>query len=110
MVLQVVLIFICVVLLGAVVRLWVMAGRMRDRIANLALKTKDLDQRIIRVDDATGNAIYQLKAELTKFKQDYGDAAIEEMKESAKAQKAFAEGLNSIMDYGAHLYDRGDDK
>ena len=110
MVLQIVCIVLEVVLLGFAAVLYRKHTRLRDRLAALSASMRELSKRVDRVDDSTGAEIYKLKKDFHDFKTDYGDAAIEEMKESAKAQKAFADGLGSIMNYGANLYGRGDSK
>ena len=41
------------------------------------------------------------------FKDDYGDAAIEEMRESARREKAWADGIDNIMSFGPNVYGSG---
>jgi hypothetical protein len=86
-----------------------------DRLSFLALSVKEAEDLANRVDESTGAMLHtfqgnlnDLHKQLDEFKTEYGDAAIEEMKESAKAQKAFADGLNNMMSFGADLYGRGD--
>lgn len=98
------------VLTGVVAYLSKRLAKAEKQIINLALRVTDIGDLANKVDRSTGTALYELKKEFKEFKADYGDAAIEEMKESAKAQKAFADGLGSIMNYGANLYGRGDAK
>ena len=104
---------ICLILLVFAVFFALLLRRIEKtekQIINLALRVTDIGDLANKVDRSTGTALYELKKEFHEFKADYGDAAIEEMKESAKAQKAFADGLGSIMNYGANLYGRGDTK
>ena len=84
-----------------------MIHKLIDRVANLAMKVRELEETIDEVDKSTGADIHRLAKDLEDFRADYGDAAIEEMKESAKAQKAWADGLNNIMSYGASLHGGG---
>jgi len=86
-----------------------------DRLSFLALSVKEAEDLANRVDESTGAMLHTFQGNLNdlhkqfnEFKTEYGDAAIEEMKESAKAQKAFADGLNNVMSFGADLYGRGD--
>ena len=86
-----------------------------DRLSFLALSVKEAEDLANRVDESTGAMLHTFQGNLNdlhkqfnEFKTEYGDAAIEEMKESAKAQKTFADGLNNVMSFGADLYGRGD--
>ena len=111
-------ILLCV--LVAVLFAWVIVmtrkySRILNRLGFLALKVKDVEQLANRVDESTGASLHTFQGDLndfrkefTEFKEEYGDAAVEEMKESAKAQKAWADGLNNIMSFGADLHGRGD--
>lgn len=86
-----------------------------DRLSFLALRVKEVEDLANRVDESTGAMLHtfqgninDLHKQFKEFKTEYGDAAVEEMKESARAQKAFADGLNDVMSFGANLYGRGD--
>lgn len=86
-----------------------------DRLSFLALSVKEAEDLANRVDESTGASLHifqgslnDLHKQFEEFKTEYGDAAVEEMKESARAQKAFADGLNDVMSFGANLYGRGD--
>jgi hypothetical protein len=86
-----------------------------DRLSFLALRVKEVEDLANRVDESTGAMLHtfqgninDLHKQFEEFKTEYGDAAVEEMKESARAQKAFADGLNDVMSFGANLYGRGD--
>lgn len=90
-------------------------SKVLDRLSFLALRVKEVEDLANRVDESTGASLHifqgnlsDLRKEFTAFKEEYGDAAVEEMKESARAQKAFADGLNDVMSFGANLYGRGD--
>lgn len=78
------------------------------RIASLALKVNDLENYIDRVDKSLGTEMNRLGKEFAEFRELYGDAAVEELRESAKREKAWANGINAIMSYGAHFQGRGD--
>lgn len=82
--------------------------KLEQRQVSMALRMKDLDNLLTRVDESTGKAIHDMKGELQSFIDQYGEAAIEEKREVAKAEKAWADGLNNIMSYGANLHGRGD--
>lgn len=77
-------------------------------IIKLALKVAELEETVRRVDESTGIEINRLGKELRDFRESYGDAAVEELRQRAKKEKAFAEGLDSIMSYGAQ-YQRKDE-
>lgn len=90
--------------------LWKKADDQQGQIINLALKVKELEDTVNRVDESTGMSLHELGLQFETFKNLYGDAAIEEKREAAKAEKAWADGINSIMSYGARFQDRGDTK
>lgn len=79
-----------------------------ERLIKLAMKVAELDVTINRVDESTGTEIHNIREEIDAFNRMYGEAAIEEKRQAAKAEKAWADGLNSIMSYGASHYGRGD--
>ena len=98
--------------------------RLETKIINLALKLNETNDMIQRMDDANGIALHEIRKivkdtetklheqglEFETFKNLYGEAAVEELRQAAKAEKAWAEGLNGIMSYGAALQGRGDKK
>lgn len=90
--------------------LWKKADDQQGQIINLALKVKELEDTVNRVDESTGMSLHELGLQFETFKNLYGEAAIEEKREAAKAEKAWADGINSIMSYGARFQDRGDTK
>lgn len=94
-------------LIGANVYMFRKLRRMTDRMAHLALKVKDNHDFVDRVDKSTGKALNDLRREMDEFKDLYGEATAEEIRESAKAQKAWADGLNSIVQFGASHYGGG---
>lgn len=77
-------------------------------ITKLTVELINKDKKIDNIDQSTGADIFKLRKEFDAFKSEYGDAAIEEMREHAKREKAWAEGIDSIMSYGAALQGRGD--
>lgn len=83
--------------------------RLLQRVGKVALKVSELQQYVDRVDQSTGRAIHECRKEISEFKELYGEAAVEEIRESAKAQKAWADGLNNIMSFGASLHGRGEE-
>ena len=111
-------ILLCVLVVGlfaCVVTLTRKYSKVLDRLSSLALKVKEAEDLANRVDESTGASLHIFQGDLNDlhkqfeaFKTEYGDAAVEEMKESAKAQKAWSDGLNNIMSFGADLYGRGD--
>ena len=79
-------------------------------IARLASEFVKLDTKVDTIDKNTGTDVFRLRKEFEEFKRDYGDAAIEEMRQNAKREKAWAEGIDSIMSYGARYQERGDSR
>lgn len=79
-----------------------------EQNARLAANQIEIDKKIDAVDESTGADIFKLRKELTDFRNEYGDAAIEEMREAARSEKAWADGVNGIMSYGARFQVRGD--
>ena len=110
MIFDCVLLALVLILAGIVVMLIEKTNKLQRMIVNAALNVTDLKKAIQEVDEATGADIARLRMQFADFRNDYGDAAIDAEKETARAQKAFADGLNDIMSYGAHLYGRGDNK
>ena len=101
------LVLICV-LFVFVVTLTHKYDKLMDWVTNMSLRVHEVEDLANRVDESTGAILHNFQKEFNDFKEEYGEAAIEEMKESAKAQKAWAEGLNNIMSFGADLHGRGD--
>jgi hypothetical protein len=111
-------ILLCVLVIGLfayVVALTRKYSKVLDKLSFLALSVKEAEDLANRVDESTGAMLHtfqgninDLHKQFVEFKTEYGDAAIEEMKKTAEAQKAFADGLNNVMSFGADLYGRGD--
>ena len=81
-----------------------------DQIARTVASLIENDKKIDAVDQSTGADIYQLRKDFEQFKTDYGEAAIEQMREAARSEKAWADGVNSIMSYGARYQGGGNAK
>lgn len=96
-----------IILCGLDIYLFLRMRKTNQHIANLALVVARAKEDIDRVDKSTGSDIYRLRKEFETFKEDYGDAAIEEMRESARREKAWADGIDNIMSYGASVYGSG---
>ena len=103
---------ICIIVLIGLISIEL--ARLEKRInllfeqnARLAANQIEIDKKIDAVDESTGTDIYQLREELRDFKTDYGEAAIEQMREAARSEKAWADGVNSIMSYGARFQGGG---
>lgn len=79
-----------------------------DRLAKLAMKVAELEDTIHMVDESTGRDLHALRDELRDYQSLYGEAAVEAERQKARAEKAWADGVNSIMSYGAQ-YQRKDD-
>jgi len=77
-------------------------------LTNLALKVAELERTIGEVDESTGAEMNRLGAELREFRELYGDAAVEAERETARAEKAIADGVASIMSYGKQFQNRGE--
>ena len=82
-------------------------GKLALKESDLVLKVSELEDLVTRVEEKTGQTIYRLDTKFKQFEQEFGDAAIEEKREAARAEKAWADGLNSIMSYGANLHGGG---
>lgn len=100
-------VFACLV---AIIELKVKYDKILGRIGAMAMHVKELDESIEKLDACTGQSIYQVKKELDQFKADYGEAAIEEMREAAKSEKAWRDGVQNIMTFGNQFQGRGDNK
>lgn len=115
MIIDILLCVVLVALFAYVVVLTRKHNKVLERLSFLALRVKEVEDLANRVDESTGAMLHtfqgninDLHKQFKEFKTEYGDAAVEEMKESARAQKAFADGLNDVMSFGANLYGRGD--
>ena len=82
--------------------------KTEDHIIKLAMKVAELEDAIRRVDESTGMELNRIGRELKDYQSLYGEAAVEEMRESARAQKAWADGVNSIMNFGAQYQSKGE--
>ena len=85
------------------------------QIRRMAIKVAGNSDYVNRVDDSTGKAIrelnikfHELEMRYETFQKLYGEAAVEKERETAKAEKAWADGISAIMSYGAGLHERGD--
>lgn len=103
-----ILLGISVILYGLFFYLYYRQNKAFDQIAKVVAELIENDKKIDAVDESTGADIYQLRTEFNMFKADYGDAAIEEMRQAAKREKAWADGISEIMSYGARYQGRGD--
>ena len=83
-------------------------NKAEDHIIKLAMKVAELEDTIRRVDESTGAELNRIGRELKDYQSLYGEAAVEEIRESARAQKAWADGVNSIMNYGAQFQSKGE--
>lgn len=79
-----------------------------ELISRLANKYVELREDIERVDTSTGKDVYDLRSAFESFKTEYGDSAIVAQKETARAEKAWADGVNNIISYSPVAYGRGD--
>jgi len=79
-----------------------------NHIIKLAMKVAELEDTIRRVDESTGAELNRIGRELKDYQSLYGEAAVEEIRESARAQKAWADGVNSIMNFGAQYQSKGE--
>ena len=82
--------------------------KAEDHIIKLAMKVAELEDTIRRVDESTGAELNRIGRELKDYQSLYGEAAVEEIRESARAQKAWADGVNSIMNFGAQYQSKGE--
>ena len=108
MIIEVLLCVAASFLIGAVAFLFHEADKVRDMLINVAMKVTDLEDRVDQVDDSTGIAIHELGLKIETFNKLYGEAVIEETREAARAEKAWADGVNNIMSFGTALHGRGD--
>ena len=102
-----ILLGISVILYGLFYYLYNRQNRAFDQLARLAAGLIENDKKIDAIDESTGADIFKLRQEFTEFKTDYGEAAIEQMREAARSEKAWADGVNSIMSYGARFQGGG---
>lgn len=82
--------------------------KSQDHIIKLAMKVAELEDTIRRVDESTGAELNRIGRELKDYQSLYGEAAVEEIRESARAQKAWADGVNSIMNFGVQYQSKGE--
>ena len=105
-----ILLGISVILYGLFFYLYYRQNKAFDQIARTVAGLIENDKKIDAVDQSTGADIYQLRKDFEQFKTDYGEAAIEQMREAARSEKAWADGVNSIMSYGARFQGGGNAK
>ena len=97
-----ILITILVVAVGALIVVCIVKQDKNDRhIIKLALKVAELEDLVHRVDESTGVDINRLEKDLRDFRESYGEAAVEEIRQRVKREKAWAEGIDNIMSFGA---------
>jgi nicotinic acid mononucleotide adenylyltransferase len=83
-------------------------NKAEKHIIKLAMKVAELESAIRDVDESTGLEINRLGRELRDFRESYGDAAVEEIRERARQEKAWADGISNIMAYGAQYQGKGE--
>ena len=108
MILNILIIGIEVATLVLAITLAAKLTKAEDHIIKLAMKVAELEDAIRRVDESTGAELNRIGRELKDYQSLYGEAAVEEMRESARAQKAWADGVNSIMNFGAQYQSKGE--
>lgn len=107
MTLMIVNYILIIILCGLNIYLFISLKKTNTHIRHIALSIADVRDTVNRVDSSTGSEIFQLRKEFEAFKDDYGDAAIEEMRESARREKAWADGIDNIMSFGPNVYGSG---
>lgn len=110
MIFDYILLGISVILYGLFYYLYYRQNRAFDQIAKVVTSLIENDRKIDAIDESTGADIFKLRQELSEFKEDFGEAAIEQMREAARSEKAWADGVNSIMSYGARFQGGGKTK
>ena len=108
MILDILIIGVNVAVLVLAIMLAMKLTKAEDHIIKLAMKVAELEDTIRRVDESTGAELNRIGRELKDYQSLYGEAAVEEMRESARAQKAWADGVNSIMNFGAQYQSKGE--
>ena len=108
MILDILIIGVNVAVLVLAITLAAKLTKAEDHIIKLAMKVAELEDAIRRVDESTGAELNRIGRELKDYQSLYGEAAVEEMRESARAQKAWADGVNSIMNFGAQYQSKGE--
>ena len=108
MILDILIIGVNVAVLVLAITLAAKLTKAEDHIIKLAMKVAELEDAIRRVDESTGMELNRIGRELKDYQSLYGEAAVEEIRESARAQKAWADGVNSIMNFGAQYQHGGE--
>ena len=108
MILDILIIGVNVAILVLAITLAMKLTKAEDHIIKLAMKVAELGDTIRRVDESTGAELNRIGRELKDYQSLYGEAAVEEIRESARAQKAWADGVNSIMNFGAQYQSKGE--
>lgn len=108
MILDILIIGVNVAVLVLAITLAMKLTKAEDHIIKLAMKVAELEDTIRRVDESTGAELNRIGRELKDYQSLYGEAAVEEIRESARAQKAWADGVNSIMNFGAQYQNKGE--
>lgn len=107
MIFDFILLGISVILYGLFYYLYYRQNRAFDQIAKVVTSLIENDRKLDAIDESTGADIFKLRQEFNEFKTDYGEAAIEQMRQAARSEKAWADGVNSIMSYGARFQGGG---
>jgi len=108
MILNIMTICVSLAILGIAIALAGKITKAENHIIKLAMKVAELEDTIRRVDESTGAELNRIGRELKDYQSLYGEAAVEEIRESARAQKAWADGVNSIMNFGAQYQSKGE--
>ena len=108
MILDILIIGVNVAILVLAITLAMKLTKAEEHIIKLAMKVAELEDTIRRVDESTGAELNRIGRELKDYQSLYGEAAVEEIRESARAQKAWADGVNSIMNFGAQYQHGGE--
>jgi hypothetical protein len=83
-------------------------NKAEKHIIKLAMKAAELEETIRRVDESTGVELNRLGRELRDYQTLYGEAAVEEIRERARKEKAWADGISNIMEYGSQYQSKGE--
>ena len=107
MIFDIIVMALIAILNGLFIWLYIRQNKCFNQLARLAANFIELEKKIDSIDESTGADIFRVQKDLEAFKADFGDAAIEEMRQAARSEKAWADGVNSIMSYGARFQGGG---
>ena len=92
---------ICIIVLIGLISIGL--ARLEKRInllfeqnARLAANQIELEKKMDAIDESTGADIFKLRQEFTDFKTDYGEAAIEQMREAQDQRKLGQMGSTAL--------------